>query len=233
MSTTAAPATLDLGTRVMRVPAPAAIVIFGASGDLTRRKLMPALFSLADKQLLPPETAIVGFARQEYDDDSFREQMRQDLHDLAGIQDLDDEVWDSFARRIHYMQASFDEEGAFDRLRSLLDDLDAERGIPGNRVSFDLLNYHLDHFNQYDLNIEKLELTDGYNMLVVQTFTNAEAAERYMQVITENRSQFLEGVQEEHYRMMLISLDNFETLAGEQKHNPYYLFYLNHYVNQE
>ncbi|MGI9539716.1 MAG: glucose-6-phosphate dehydrogenase [Miltoncostaeaceae bacterium] len=136
MTATAAPAGLDLGTRVLRVPAPTAIVIFGASGDLTRRKLMPALFSLAEKQLLPPETAIVGFARQEYDDDSYRAQMREDLQELGGVQDLDDEVWESFASRLYYMEASFDEAGAFDRLRALLDELDAERGIPGNRVYY-------------------------------------------------------------------------------------------------
>ena len=49
-----------------------------------------------------------------------------------------------------------------------------------NQVSFDLLNYNLDNFNQYDLNIEQLRLTDGYNMLVVKTFNNAEGASRYL-----------------------------------------------------
>ena len=65
-----------LGTRLARTPDPAVIVIFGASGDLTRRKLVPALYNLALQQLLPPETVIVGAARTEMTDDEFRESMR-------------------------------------------------------------------------------------------------------------------------------------------------------------
>jgi len=102
-----------------------------------------------------------------------------------------------------------------------------------NQVSFDLLNYNLDNFNEYNLEIERLGLTDGYNMLVVQLFTNADGATRYMEVIRENRFQILEGVAESNVRMMIISSDNFATLSEEKIHNPYYLFYLKHYLNQE
>ncbi len=126
----------DLGARLMRVPPPSTIVIFGASGDLTRRKLMPALFSLADKQLLPQETAIVGFARREKTDDEYRAQVRADIHSLGGVQDIDSEVWKSFADRLHYVSASFDEPGAFERLRDILGELDRERGTRGNRVYY-------------------------------------------------------------------------------------------------
>jgi hypothetical protein len=107
------------------------------------------------------------------------------------------------------------------------------RGENINQVSFDLLNYNLDHFNQYDLNIERLELKDGYNMLVVKSFTNAEGASRYLRVIRENSSQVLAGISPDHYRMMVISLDNLATLSRQKVHNPYYLFYLKHYLNQE
>lgn len=102
-----------------------------------------------------------------------------------------------------------------------------------NQVSFDLLNYNLDNFNEYNLEIERLELTDGYNMLVVQIFTSAEGAGRYLDVIRENRSLILSGIPENNFRMMLISLENFSTLSGEKVHNPYYLFYLKHYINLE
>jgi len=102
-----------------------------------------------------------------------------------------------------------------------------------NQVNFDLLNYNLDHFNQYDLNIEEVELTDSYNMLMVKIFTNAEGAERYLQVIEENKDTILTGIQTSQYRMMLISSDNFEILSNEKVFNPYYLFYLNHYKNEE
>ncbi|MEN8229010.1 MAG: tetratricopeptide repeat protein [Bacteroidota bacterium] len=102
-----------------------------------------------------------------------------------------------------------------------------------NQVSFDLLNYNLDHFNQYDLSIENVDLTDSYNMLMVRIFTNAEGAERYLQVIEENRDAIFSGIQASQYRMMLISSDNFEILSTEKVYNPYYLFYLNHYINKE
>ena len=102
-----------------------------------------------------------------------------------------------------------------------------------NQVSFDLLNYNLDHFNEYDLEIERLELTDGFNMLVVRTFNNARAAERYLQVISENSSLILAGIGADRYRMMVISADNYQILAAEKVHNPYYLFYRKHYMNAE
>jgi tetratricopeptide (TPR) repeat protein len=102
-----------------------------------------------------------------------------------------------------------------------------------NQVSFDLLNYNLDNFNQYDLSIERLGLSDGYYILVVQTFNNAEGATRYMDVIRENSSVILNGIPATNFRMMVISLDNFATLAQQKAHNPYYLFYLKHYLNQE
>jgi hypothetical protein len=108
-----------------------------------------------------------------------------------------------------------------------------QEGENVNQVSFDLLNYNLDFFNEYDLNIERLELTDGYNMLVVERFTNAESALRYLEVISENSDQILEGIPLDRYRMMVISVDNFTLLAGQQVHNPYFLFFRKHYLNEE
>ncbi len=108
-----------------------------------------------------------------------------------------------------------------------------ETGENVNQVSFDLLNYNLDHFNEYDLKIERLELNENYYMLVVQTFTNAEGATRYLQVIRENSALILAGIAADRYRMMVVSLDNFNILAQQKVHNPYYLFFLNHYLTEE
>ena len=102
-----------------------------------------------------------------------------------------------------------------------------------NQVSFDLLNFNLDNFLEYDLQVERLELRDGYQMIVVQLFTNAEGAGRYLDVIRDNLSQIVAGIPETNYRMMIISRDNFAILSREKEHNPYYLFYLNHYLNPE
>jgi tetratricopeptide (TPR) repeat protein len=108
-----------------------------------------------------------------------------------------------------------------------------EKGENVNQVSFDLLNYNLDNFNPYDLNIERSDLTDGYSLLVVKSFTNAGSATRYLEVIGSNSAQILAGIPGERFRMMIISVDNYSILASQKVHNPYYLFYLKHYLNQE
>jgi len=126
---------IDLGSRLVRTPRPAAIVIFGATGDLTHRKLMPGLYSLAAQQLLPPEAAIVGVARSELDEDGFRERMRDGVA-RHGRAPLDEDVWAGFARRLHYLPGAFDDTGVYDRLRALLARLDAERGTRGNRLFY-------------------------------------------------------------------------------------------------
>jgi glucose-6-phosphate 1-dehydrogenase len=125
----------DLGTRLSRTPAPAVVVIFGASGDLTHRKLMPALYNLALQQLVPPEMAIVGVARTTWSDDEFREEMRRAVA-AHGEGELDEDVWAGFARRLRYLPASFDDGAAYDALRELLQGLDRDMGTRGNRLFY-------------------------------------------------------------------------------------------------
>ena len=128
----------DLGpqSRLTRTPPPAVIVIFGASGDLTKRKLGPALFNLAHQRLLPPETAIVGFARTEMTDDEFRASIRAGIDAHSRVEVTDESVWDGFAARLRYMSAGFDDVAAFTRLATLLDEVDATMGTAGNRLYY-------------------------------------------------------------------------------------------------
>ncbi len=89
----------DLGARLSRTPAPASIVIFGASGDLSHRKLMPALYNLALQQLLPPEMNIIGMSRSPWSDEEFRAEVRDAVathcsHSAA----LDEAVWEAVRR---------------------------------------------------------------------------------------------------------------------------------------
>jgi hypothetical protein len=102
-----------------------------------------------------------------------------------------------------------------------------------NQVSFDLLNHNLDHYNQYDLSIEQMEMNDSYNTLIVRLFNAAEGASRYLRDIEQNSDTILRGLDPSQYRMMTISLDNFEILSERKELIPYYLFYLNRYLNQE
>jgi len=102
-----------------------------------------------------------------------------------------------------------------------------------NQVNFNLLNYNLDNYNQYDLTIERVELDDSYNMLAVKIFISAEGAMRYQEDIEENKEMILGDISGSQYRFMIITLGNFDVLVSEKKHNPYYLFYLKYYLNQE
>jgi glucose-6-phosphate 1-dehydrogenase len=131
-----APAAFDLGARLARTPDPAAVVIFGASGDLTSRKLLPALYNLAVQQLLPPETAIVGVARRDIGDDGFRAAMRQAAERHGRIGPLDPDVWDSFARRLRYCRVDFGDADDYGVLATLLGELDRSHGTAGNRLFY-------------------------------------------------------------------------------------------------
>ncbi len=136
MSEDTSPIALDPASRLTRTPPPAVIVILGASGDLTKRKLGPALFNLALQRLLPPETAIVGFARTEMTDDEFRANIRAGIDAHSRVEVTDESVWEGFASRLRYMAGSFDDAAAFTRLATLLGEIDETMGTAGNRLYY-------------------------------------------------------------------------------------------------
>ena len=102
-----------------------------------------------------------------------------------------------------------------------------------NQVSFDLLNYNLDHYNQYDLSISQIPMTDSFNALVVSRFNNAQGASRYLLDIQQNSGTILSGIEASQYRLMIISRDNYQILSEDKELMPYYLFYMKHYLLQE
>src|SRR4051812_36194015 len=104
------------GTRIEKTAPPCAVVIFGATGDLTRRKLVPALYSLAQQRLLPAEFAILGTARQEMNDEEFRARMREALEEFED-EAVDETVWQSFASGLFYVQGEFGEAETYQRLK--------------------------------------------------------------------------------------------------------------------
>jgi glucose-6-phosphate 1-dehydrogenase len=123
------------GLRVVRKPDPCALVIFGASGDLTHKKLLPALYALAFRRLLPERFAIVGVSRTEATDDEFRAQMREAVEQHAR-DEFREEIWDTLADGLHYIGTDFADEAGQDRLHELLGRLDDERGLGGNRLCY-------------------------------------------------------------------------------------------------
>ena len=111
---------------------PCVMVIFGASGDLTKRLLMPALYNLHRDGLLPPAFAVVGTAREELSSDAFRERMSQDIRAFNTRKDFDPRAWDGLGARLHYTPADFGDEAAYRRLRELVTKLDGQYGCGGN-----------------------------------------------------------------------------------------------------
>jgi glucose-6-phosphate 1-dehydrogenase len=118
-----------------RNPEPSTIVIFGASGDLTKRKLVPALYSLASDQLLP-RVAIVGTSRSEITDDAFRSSMKEGVEKYARRRPLDPDVWGHFGPGIVYQKCSFDDLEQFKQLRKRIEQVEQQRNLPGNRLFY-------------------------------------------------------------------------------------------------
>jgi glucose-6-phosphate 1-dehydrogenase len=123
------------GLRLRRTPEPCALVIFGASGDLTQRKLMPALYSLAFRRLLPERFAVVGAARTEMTSEGWREQMREAVQKYARDEFRED-VWERLEEAMVYVSTEAADEEAEDRLAATLTELDRTRGLAGNRVYY-------------------------------------------------------------------------------------------------
>jgi glucose-6-phosphate 1-dehydrogenase len=133
---TAAVNPLREGLLIERTPEPCVMVIFGASGDLTRRKLIPALYNLALERLLPFGFSVVGFARQEMTTESFRARMREAVDEFSRRRPVDDAVWTSFAEGLSYVRGDFTDASAYDGLVKHLTTLDQERGTLGNRLHY-------------------------------------------------------------------------------------------------
>jgi glucose-6-phosphate 1-dehydrogenase len=119
-----------------RIPEPATMVIFGASGDLARRKLLPALYSLTRDRLLPARFAVLGFARHAQDDDSFRAEMRRGCDEFARRRPVDAALWGAFAKNLFYQQGAYDDPASFQRLKARLEEIERALGLPGNRVFY-------------------------------------------------------------------------------------------------
>jgi glucose-6-phosphate 1-dehydrogenase len=126
---------LRVGLRQERTPEPLILVIFGASGDLTQRKLVPALYQLKRERRLPAEMTIVGVARRDWSHDYFREQMRQGIEEFSdGIGN--ESVWQDFAEGLYYCSGNMDDPESYQKLKTLLEELDGRRGTRGNRVFY-------------------------------------------------------------------------------------------------
>ena len=122
--------------RMARVPQPNIMVIFGATGDLTHRKLMPALYNMALDHLLPNNFSVVGFARREYSHDAFRDQVKESINQFSRRRPVDENLWHQFAQGVFYNTSDFDNLDGYKKLGELLDQIDQERGTQHNRLFY-------------------------------------------------------------------------------------------------
>src|SRR5207237_1159039 len=123
------------GLQLRRSPDPCALVIFGASGDLTQKKLFPALYSLAFRRLLPRGFAVVGVARTEETDDDFKERMKEAVQQ-HGRDEFRGDVWETLADGMRYIATDFADEHGEEELEQTLTELDSQRELQGSRVFY-------------------------------------------------------------------------------------------------
>ncbi len=117
-------------------PSPHVIVIFGSTGDLTSRKLLPAVYNLAMEQQLGERLSVVGFARREGSDDSLREQMVQAVDSFSRNKPIDQPFWEKFQTRLFYNQGEFEKDEGYEKLGKLLAKLDKQLGAQNRRIYF-------------------------------------------------------------------------------------------------
>ena len=111
------------------------LVIFGAAGDLTKRKLIPALYNLKKAELLSDSFAVIGIARAELDDEEFRHRLRDDMKQFA-TEEIENAVWDWLAERLHYLPGDFEDQNTYATLKSRLEQIDHERSAKGNIIFY-------------------------------------------------------------------------------------------------
>src|SRR5438552_46478 len=119
------------GERVGRTGDPCAMVIFGAAGDLTRRKLIPALYNLGKYRLLSREFAVIGVARNAMSTDEFRSKLLKDLEEFAEDK-IDADLREWFERHMYYVTGEFDDPNTYQQLNELLKKLDKDHATHGN-----------------------------------------------------------------------------------------------------
>ena len=114
---------------------PCTLVIFGGSGDLTRRKLLPAVYNLVLDGLLPPNYAVIGIGRKKWSDDEFRNVAKEGIEKFSR-QSIQQEKWENFAERLHYVAGAIDDPQLYQDLRTRLEELENHFDLPGHRIFY-------------------------------------------------------------------------------------------------
>ncbi|WP_210481415.1 glucose-6-phosphate dehydrogenase [Naasia sp. SYSU D00948] len=129
------PLRLASDRRLNRIAGPSGLIIFGVTGDLSRKKLMPAVYDLANRGLLPPGFALVGFARRDWEDQDFEKVVYEAVKQYSRTP-FEEDVWTQLKAGVRFVSGTFDDDAAFDELKRTIHELDAERGTMGNHAFY-------------------------------------------------------------------------------------------------
>ena len=127
---------LRAGMRGERTPQPCAVIIFGATGDLTKRKLLPALYNLALENPLPAGFSVVAVARRPFTDEQWRQYVKDAINEFSRNRPVNPAVWETFSQGLFYHQTEFHDLGGYERLGQLLHRIDHQRGVNGNHLLY-------------------------------------------------------------------------------------------------
>ena len=193
---------LRAGLHTERISDPCTIVFFGASGDLFKRMLLPAVYSLRLHGTLPNDFAVVGVSRAEYTDDSFREYCKEQLEQFAPAdQKPQGAIWDDFAKRLSYVAGEFDDHKTYGELAKQIADNDKDLGTKGNRLFYlstppSVFPTIIELLREADLNQQQ----EGWGRIVVEKpfGTDLESA-RALQAEVESVFRESEVYRIDHY----------------------------------
>ena len=163
-----APNPLAEGLHDYRVADPAVMVIFGATGDLSGRKLLPALYNLAKQRSLPAGFAVVGAAMDEMTDDAFRKRASDKIRQFSRTQPIEESVLDAFLSSVSYVKVEFNKFDDFRALGRRLQELDNTRHIPGNRIFYCATPPPTYETIAVQLQAAALNMGNGFHRIVVE-----------------------------------------------------------------
>jgi glucose-6-phosphate 1-dehydrogenase len=154
-------------------PAPCVLVIFGATGDLTARKLIPAVYNLEREGQLPKQFACVGFARREKTHEQFRSEMAGAIDEFSRVKPLDENVWSGFSEKLFYHQSDFDNDERYEALHAFLQELDKKFGTNGNRVFYlstqpSFFPVIIEKLHQHRLIYDENQVKDKWSRVIIE-----------------------------------------------------------------
>jgi glucose-6-phosphate 1-dehydrogenase len=166
---------LPSGLSQAKKPHACVVTIFGASGDLTKRKLIPALYNLALENRLPERFAVVGYARSEMSDEEFRDKMRAAVSEFSRTGLKDESVWRQFASALYYVRGGYEEAEGYQRLKKFIDSFDQGSGVLPVRVFYlamppDLYGTVLDHISAAGLTPKETEQVPRTRVVIEKPF---------------------------------------------------------------